>query len=116
MGGVAHNAEQDELHITNQIQFRVAEYEGKKEITRRRDIQHGKMEQMVPWFRLRGIIEPYYQERQTGSPAIGLERMLRMYFVQQWYGKPTKQSKTRSTQLHCAASLGIDLSHFPQRA
>ena len=33
------------------------------------------------------VIEPYYPKSgKRGRPPIGLERMLRMYFVQQWYG------------------------------
>lgn len=33
------------------------------------------------------VIEPRYLESGSrGRPPIGLERMLRMYFVQQWYG------------------------------
>ena len=47
---------------------------------------------MAPWARLIEVIEPHYPKSgkrgrpPTGWPrAIGLERMLRMYFVQQWY-------------------------------
>jgi len=33
------------------------------------------------------VIEPHYPKSgKRGRPPIGLERMLRMYFVQQWYG------------------------------
>ena len=46
----------------------------------------------MPWARLIEVIEPHYPKSgkrgcpPTGWPrAIGLERMLRMYFVQQWY-------------------------------
>jgi len=46
-----------------------------------------KMEQVVPWNRLMEVIEPHYPKGgKRGRPPIGLERMLRMYFVQQWYG------------------------------
>jgi len=69
-----------------QISFALAEYEGKKRITRR-EVFLGKMEQVVPWSRLKEVIEPYYPKSgKRGRPPIGLERMLRMYFVQQWYG------------------------------
>ena len=45
------------------------------------------MEQVVPWIRLVEVIDPYYPKSgRHGRPPIGLERMLRMYFVQQWYG------------------------------
>ena len=40
---------------------------------------------MVPWARLVRVIEPYYPKGERGRPPIGLERMLRIYFLQQWY-------------------------------
>jgi hypothetical protein len=30
--------------------------------------------------------EPLYPKGERGRPPIGLERMLRIYFLQQWYG------------------------------
>ncbi len=46
-----------------------------------------KLEQVMPWARLMAVIEPHYPKSgQRGRSPIGLERMLRMYFVQQWYG------------------------------
>jgi IS5 family transposase len=44
------------------------------------------MEKLVPWARLVSIIAPYYPTGKCGRPPIGLERMLRIYFLQQWYG------------------------------
>jgi len=40
----------------------------------------------VPWSRLVAAVQPYYPKGQRGRPPIGLERMLRIYFLQQWYG------------------------------
>lgn len=69
-----------------QISFSEAEYAKKKKQTRR-EIFLAKMEQVVPWSRLMEVIEPHYPKSgKRGRPPIGLERMLRMYFVQQWYG------------------------------
>ncbi len=69
-----------------QISFAQAEYDKKKKRTRR-EVFLGKMEQVVPWSRLMEVIEPYYPKSgKRGRPPMGLERMLRMYFVQQWYG------------------------------
>jgi IS5 family transposase len=31
-------------------------------------------------------LQPLYPKGERGRPPIGLERMLRIYFVQQWYG------------------------------
>lgn len=70
----------------SQVSFAQAEYDKKKKRTRR-EIFLAKMEQVVPWARLMEVIEPHYPKAgRRGRPPIGLERMLRMYFVQQWYG------------------------------
>jgi IS5 family transposase len=43
------------------------------------------MERVVPWARLVAVIEPHYPKGRRGRPPIGIERMLRIYFLQQWY-------------------------------
>jgi IS5 family transposase len=65
--------------------FAEAEYAGKKKQTRR-DKFLAEMEQVVPWTRLVERLRPLYPKGERGRPPIGLERMLRLYFVQQWYG------------------------------
>jgi transposase, IS5 family len=32
------------------------------------------------------LIEPHYPKGERGRPPLGVERMLRVYFLQQWYG------------------------------
>jgi IS5 family transposase len=44
------------------------------------------MEEIIPWTQLLAVIEPFYPKGERGRPPVGLERMLRMYFLQQWYG------------------------------
>ncbi len=44
-----------------------------------------EMEQVVPWAQLCGLIEPHYPKAGNGRPPVGLERMLRVYFLQQWF-------------------------------
>ena len=43
------------------------------------------MERVVPWDELCGVIEPHYPKAGNGRPPVGLQRMLRMYFVQHWF-------------------------------
>ena len=63
-----------------------AEYAGKKEQTRR-DLFLAQMQTGVPWARLIAVIEPHYPtSRKRGRQPRGIERLRRMYFVQQWYG------------------------------
>ena len=65
--------------------FSQAEYAGKKKQTRR-DKFLAEMEQVVPWARLVERLRPFYPKGERGRPPIGLERMLRIHFLQQWYG------------------------------
>src|SRR5271169_2891966 len=44
-----------------------------------------QMEQVVPWQKLCGLIEPFYPQTGNGRRPVGVERMLRMYFLQQWF-------------------------------
>src|SRR5947208_14696139 len=68
-----------------QKSFASLEYAGKKRQTRREKFL-GEMERVVPWRGLEALIEPYYPKSgRVGRPPIGVARMLRMYFLQQWY-------------------------------
>ena len=51
----------------------------------RRDVFLATMEGIVPWSELCAAIEPHYPKAGRGQPPVGLERMLRMYFVQHWF-------------------------------
>lgn len=51
----------------------------------KRDTFLKTMNDIVPWAQLCEVIQPYYPKGQGGRPAIGLERMLRMHFVQHWF-------------------------------
>jgi transposase, IS5 family len=44
-----------------------------------------RMETLVPWAEFCALIEPHYAKVGNGRPPIGLERMLRMYFVANWF-------------------------------
>ncbi|MHA6912378.1 IS5 family transposase [Ralstonia pseudosolanacearum] len=71
--------------MKRQISFAEAEGHGQKRVTRRQRFL-AEMERVVPWSRLIAAVEPYYPKGKRGRPPIGLERMLRIYFLQQWYG------------------------------
>ncbi len=71
--------------MTHQTSFSQAEFADKKKLTRREKFL-GRMEEIIPWAALLAVIEPFYPKGERGRPPIGLERMLRVYFLQQWYG------------------------------
>ena len=49
--------------------------------TTRRAAFLAEMESVVPWPALCGLIEPFYPKPGNGRPPIGVERMLRIYFL-----------------------------------
>jgi transposase, IS5 family len=71
--------------MTHQTSFSQAEFADKKKITRREKFL-ARMEEIIPWSALLAVMEPFYPKGERGRPPIGLERMLRVYFLQQWYG------------------------------
>src|SRR3954451_1449414 len=71
--------------MQRQGSFSQAEYAGKKKQTRR-DKFLAEMAAVVPWARLVERLRPLYPKGERGRPPIGLERMLRIHFLQQWYG------------------------------
>ena len=71
--------------MTHQPSFSQAEFADKKKITRREKFL-ARVEALIPWPRLLGVMEPFSPKGERGRPPVGLERMLRMYFLEQWYG------------------------------
>ena len=69
-----------------------------------------EMEQLMPWSDLIKAVEPHYPKGERGRPPIALERMLRMYCVQQWFGLSDEGTEdTVTDSLAVQAFMGIDL-------
>ena len=68
----------------HQISFASFEYASKGRITRREKFL-SEMQKIVPWESLLAVVEPHYPKGERGRPPIGCLRMLRIYFLQQWY-------------------------------
>ena len=56
----------------------------KSKVTRRAKFL-AEMDAVVPWARLLAVIEPHYPQAPQGRPPHPLPRMLRIYFMQQWF-------------------------------
>lgn len=80
----------------------------------RRDEFLKTMEAIVPWAALCEVIEPYYPKAGNGRPPIGLERMLRIHFIQHWFNLADLACEEA---LYDSVSLrrfvGIDLGREP---
>src|SRR6266568_6987856 len=76
----------------------------------KRDVFLKTMDKIVPWQELCSVVEPHYPKGEGGRPPIGLERMLRMLFVQHWFNLADEACEEA---LYDSASLrnfvGIDL-------
>ena len=78
--------------------------------TTKRDVFLSTMNGIVPWQALCAVIEPHYPKAGNGRPPVGLERMLRMYFVQHWFNladEACEEALLDSTALR--SFVGIDL-------
>src|SRR5437764_418764 len=53
--------------------------------TRKREFLE-EMERVVPWAALVQIVAPYYPKAKTGRPPFDIETMLRIHYMQQWFG------------------------------
>ena len=96
--------------MEKQMSFAQAEYAGKKQITRREKFL-GDMERVMPWATVGGVVEPYYPKGERGRPPVGIERMLRIYFLQQWYALSDEALEDAIYDSQAMRSFaGIDLS------
>ena len=80
----------------------------------RRDEFLKAMDALVPWSALCEEIAPHYPKAGNGRPPVGLERMLRMYFVQHWFNladQACEEALYDSTNLR--RFVGIDLGREP---
>jgi IS5 family transposase len=69
----------------NSLSFASMVYDNKKKKTSREKFLQ-EMDKVIPWKDLIQIIERYYPKAGNGRQPMPLERMLRIYFMQQWYG------------------------------
>lgn len=73
-----------------------------------------EMDRVVPWRELCSVIEPYYPKAGNGRPPIGLERMLRLHFLQHWFNLSDPAAEEA---LYDSGSMqrfvGIDLGREP---
>lgn len=73
--------------------FASAAWQRKGKVTRRERFL-AEMDTVIPWRRLIELIEPYYHDPEgRGRKPHDLERMLRIYFLQQWFSLSDPQAE-----------------------
>jgi len=59
----------------------------------RRERFLAEMDAVIPWARLLALIEPHYPKAGRGRQPLGAEKMLRIYFLQQWFNLSDPQAE-----------------------
>ena len=67
-----------------QTTFASAAWDGKGKVTRRERFL-SEMDAVIPWSGILALIEPHYPKAGNGTQPLPMERMLRIYFMQQWF-------------------------------
>jgi IS5 family transposase len=67
-----------------QTTFASLSWNNKGKKTRREQFLE-EMDAVIPWRRLLELIEPHYPQAGNGTQPLPLERMLRIYFMQNWF-------------------------------
>jgi transposase, IS5 family len=70
--------------MSDQRSFAGIAWSTKGKVTRRERFL-AEMDQVIPWARLVKLIEPHYPKPGRGRRPLGLEKMLRIYFLQHWF-------------------------------
>jgi IS5 family transposase len=78
--------------MSNQRTFASVAWSQKGKVTRRERFL-AEMNAVIPWERLISLIEPYYPKAGRGRRPHDLERMLRIYFLQQWFNLSDPQAE-----------------------
>ncbi len=75
-----------------QTTFASAAWAAKGKTTRRERFL-AEMNAVMPWTKLVALIEPHYPKAGNGRQPMPLERMLRVYFMQQWFNLSDPQAE-----------------------
>ena len=78
--------------MQKQQTFASAAWSRKGKVTRRERFL-AEMDVVIPWQRLIELIEQHYPNTGKGRPPHDLERMLRIYFLQQWFNLSDPQAE-----------------------
>ncbi len=83
--------------------------------TRKREFLD-EMNLVVPWTELVALIEPYAPSGKTGRPPFAVATMLRIHFLQQWFGlsDPAMEEALHDVPLYCEfAHLDPGMGRLP---
>ena len=67
-----------------QMTFASAAWQNKGKVTRREQFL-AEMNAVIPWEPIKALIEPHYPKAGNGTQPMPMDRMLRIYFMQNWF-------------------------------
>ena len=98
--------------MSKQRTFASLAWSSKGKVTRRERFL-AEMDRVIPWEPLLALIAPHYPKAGRGRQPLGLEKMLRLYFVQQWFNLSDPQAEdtlydSESVRRFVGVELGED--------
>jgi len=78
--------------MSEQGTFASIAWNQKGRVTRREQFL-AEMDAVIPWGELVELIEPHYAKAGRGRQPLGIEKMLRIYFLQQWFNLSDPQAE-----------------------
>jgi IS5 family transposase len=99
--------------MSEQRTFAALAWTEKGKVTRRERFL-AEMDAVIPWARLLALIAPHYPKAGAGRQPLGLEKMLRIYFLQQWFNLSDPQAEdtiydSESMRRFAGVELGDDV-------
>jgi IS5 family transposase len=99
--------------MSEQRTFASVAWNQKGKVTRRERFL-AEMDAVIPWDRLSALVAPHYPKAGQGRQPIGLEKMLRIYFLQQWFNLSDPQAEdaiydSESMRRFARVELGDDV-------
>ena len=101
-----------------QISLAATGFEIATKRTRKREFLD-EMNQVVPWVELIALIEPHAPAGKTGRPPFAVSTMLRIHFMQQWFGlsDPAMEEALHDVPLYREfAGLDAGVSRMPDES
>jgi IS5 family transposase len=98
--------------MSDQTTFAGLAWSLKGKVTRRERFL-AEMNAVIPWARLLALVAPHYPTAGRGRPPLGLEKMMRIYFLQQWFdlSDPAAEDAiydSESMRRFSGVELGVD--------